>query len=150
MFSIDLGSDDCGGHAIVALRGELDLVDAAAAAAALRTVAARQPRIIVDLTRLEFIDASGVAALSHGRVDARNAGGDLVLAAPQQRVRRVLTIIWEAGDAGLPSSVAEAAGIAGDPQRPVVPIHRQPTRMRWQRVVMSARAWSDARLPEAG
>jgi anti-sigma B factor antagonist len=145
MFSMDLGSDDCGGHAIVALRGELDLVDAAAVAAALRTVAARQARVIVDLTRLEFIDASGVAALSRGRVDARKAGGDLVLAAPQQRVRRVLTIIWDAGDAGVASSVAQAAASAGYPQRPVVPIQRQPTRMRWQRIIMSARAWSDAR-----
>jgi anti-sigma B factor antagonist len=145
MFSMDLGSGDCGGHAIVALRGELDLVDAAAVASALRTVVARQPRIIADLTRLAFIDASGVAALSRGRVDARNAGGDLVLAAPQQRVRRVLTIIWEAGDAGLPSSVVEAAASAGDPQWPVVPIQRQPTRMRWQRIIMSARTWSDAR-----
>ncbi len=146
MFIMELGSGECGGHAVVALQGELDLVDAAAAAAALRAVAARQPRIIADLTRLEFIDASGVAALSRGRVAARDAGGDLILAAPRQQVRRILTIIWVAGDAGLPSSVAAAAASAGGFRRPDVPAQRQPTRMRWQRIVMGARTWSDVRL----
>jgi anti-anti-sigma factor len=59
MLEMDLGSGECGGYAIVALRGELDLVDATAVAAALRAVAAREPRIIVDLAGLEFIDVSG-------------------------------------------------------------------------------------------
>jgi len=95
MFSMDLGSGECGGHVVVALRGELDLVDAAAVAAALETVAACEPRIIVDLAGLEFIDASGIAALSRGRRHARDAGGDLLLAGPQRLVRRVLAIIWE-------------------------------------------------------
>jgi hypothetical protein len=56
---------------------------AAAVTAALRGVAAREPRIIMDLAGLEFIDASGVAALA------------------------------------------------------VVPIARQPTKMRWQRIAMN-------------
>ena len=75
MFSMDLGSGESCGHVVVALYGELDLVDAAAVEAALKAVAAREPRIIVDLAGLEFIDASGVAALSRGRRHARNAGG---------------------------------------------------------------------------
>jgi anti-sigma B factor antagonist len=108
MFRMDLGSDESRGHVVVALHGELDLADAAAVAAALKAVAAREPRIIVDLSGLEFIDASGVAALSRGRRQARNAGGDLLLAAPQRRVRLVLAIIWEAGGSGLHVSVAEA------------------------------------------
>ena len=85
MFSMDLDSGESGGYVVVALRGELDLVDAAAVAAALGAVAAREPRIIVDLAGLEFIDASGVGALARGRRRARNAGGDLLLAAPQRR-----------------------------------------------------------------
>ena len=95
MFSMDLGSGESRGYAVVALRGELDLLDAGAVAAALGAVAAREPRIIVDLAELEFIDASGIAALSRGRRHARNAGGDLLLAAPQGLVRRVLAIICE-------------------------------------------------------
>ena len=66
MFSVDLSTREFDGHVVVALRGELDLVDAAGVAAALVTVAARAPEIIVDLTALEFIDSSGVAALARG------------------------------------------------------------------------------------
>jgi anti-sigma B factor antagonist len=99
-------------------------VDAAAVAAALRAVAAREPRIIVDLAGLEFIDASGIAALSRGRRHARNAGGDLLLAAPQRLVRRVLAILWEDGGFAVHASVAEAAASAGAARQVVVPIRR--------------------------
>ena len=49
MFSVDLSTRECDGHVVVALGGELDLVDASVVAAALVTVAAREPEIIVDL-----------------------------------------------------------------------------------------------------
>jgi anti-sigma B factor antagonist len=140
MFSMDLGTSRACGHVVVALHGELDLVDAPAVAAALRAVAAREPRIIVDLAGLEFIDASGVAALARGRRHARNAGGDLLLAAPQRQVRLVLSIIWEAGGAGLHASVAQAAASARASRQAVVPIQRQPARMRWQRTAVHAPA----------
>jgi anti-sigma B factor antagonist len=140
MFSMDLGSGESCGHVVVALHGELDLVDAAAVAAALRLVVAREPRIIVDLAGLEFIDASGVAALSRGRRHARDAGGDLLLAAPRRLVRRVLAIIWEAGDSAVHASVAAAVASAGASRQMIVPIQRQPTKMRWQRIAMNASA----------
>jgi len=92
VFSTDLSTRSYDGRAVVALRGELDLADATAVAAALAAVTAREPQIIVDLAGLEFIDSSGVAALARGRRQARQAGGDLVLAAPQQKVMRVLAI----------------------------------------------------------
>jgi anti-sigma B factor antagonist len=137
MFSMDLGSGESCGHVVVALHGELDLVDAAAVAAALRLVVAREPRIIVDLAGLEFIDASGVAALSRGRGHARNAGGYLLLAAPQRQVRRVLAIIWEVDGSAVHASVTAAAASAGASRQAVVPIPRQPTKMRWQRIAMN-------------
>jgi anti-sigma B factor antagonist len=137
MFSMNLGSGESCGHAVVALRGELDIVDAPTVAAALGVVVAREPRIIVDLTGLEFIDASGVAALSRGRRDARDAGGDLLLAAPQRQVRLVLAIIWEAGGSGPYSSVAEAAASAATFRPGVALIRRQPAKVRWQRMAMN-------------
>jgi len=140
MFSMDLGSGESRGHVVVALRGELDLLDAAAVAAALRTVAAREPRIIVNLAGLEFIDASGVAALLRGRRHARAAGGDLLLAAPRGLVRRVLAIIWEGDGIAVHASVAEAVASTGASRRPGVPIPRQPAKMRWQRVAMNPSA----------
>jgi anti-sigma B factor antagonist len=92
MFSVDLSTREGDGHVIVALRGELDILDAASVAGALAAVTAREPRVIVDLAGLGFIDASGLAALVSGWKHARHAGGDLLLAAPQQRVLRVLTV----------------------------------------------------------
>jgi anti-anti-sigma factor len=112
MFRMDPGPGAPGGHAVVALTGELDLLDAAAVAAALKALAARHPRIIADLAGLEFIDASGIAALSRGRRHARTAGGDLLLAAPQPRVRRILAILWEADGLPVHASVAQAAASA--------------------------------------
>src|SRR5512146_1574660 len=122
MFSMDLDSSESGGHVVVALRGELDLLDAGATAAALEAVAAREPRIIVDLAGLQFIDASGIAALSRGRRHARNAGGDLLLAAPQRRVRRVLAILRELDGFAVHASVADAAASAGASWQAVAPI----------------------------
>ena len=130
MLDMDLGSGECRGYAVVALRGELDLMDAAVVADALEAFAAREPRIIVDLSGLEFIDASGVVALSRVRRYARDAGGDMLLASPQRMVRRVLAIIWEGDGFAVHASVAEAAASAAAFRQAVVPIGRQPTRMR--------------------
>src|SRR5258706_16422091 len=80
------------GQVVVALRGKLDELDAASLAAALAEVAAREPVIIVDLAGLAFIDSSGVEALVLVRKQARQAGGDLLLAAPQAPVMRFLTV----------------------------------------------------------
>lgn len=125
MFRMDLGSGECGGHVVVALRGELDVLYAPAVATALEALAARRPRIIVDLARLEFIDASGMAALARGRRRARKGGGDLLLAAPRRPVRRVLAIIWEADGFAIHASVAEAAASAGARPVTVAPVDRR-------------------------
>ena len=117
MFSTNLSTRSCDGRAVVALRGELDLVDAAAVAAALTAVAAREPQIIVDLAGLEFIDSSGVTALARGRRRAWRAGGDLVLAAPQQKVLRVLAVIRLAEAFSVYATVEEAVGEAGHPRK---------------------------------
>ena len=111
MFRVNVGSREPG-RIVVSLRGELDLVDAAAVAAALGAVAARDLWIIVDLSGLEYIDAAGVAALTRGRRQARDAGGGLLLAAPQPQVQRVLSIIWETDCSGVQASVAAAAASA--------------------------------------
>ena len=61
MVSVDLSTCACGGPVIVALRGELDVVNAARVAAALSAVAARAHAIVVDLAGLdgEDIDQAG-------------------------------------------------------------------------------------------
>jgi anti-anti-sigma regulatory factor len=87
---------------------------------------------IVDLAGLEFIDSSGVAALARGRDLARQAGGELLLAAPQQQVLRVRTLT-RLGDAfPLHATVAEAAGRSRRMAAvPVLP--RRPSLASWPR-----------------
>jgi anti-sigma B factor antagonist len=119
MLSMNLSTSECHGRAVVALRGELGETDAASVAAALAGVAARTPEIIVDLAGLEFIDSSGLAALVLARVQARQAGGDLLLAAPRDQVLRVLGVIRLAEVFSVHASVEQAAGRS---RRAAVPV----------------------------
>jgi anti-sigma B factor antagonist len=130
MFRMELDSGKSGGHVVVALRGELDLTDAANVTAALGALTALEPRIIVDLSRLEFIDAAGVAALAQGRRQARDAGGDLLLADPQRQVQRVLALIWGAGGSGIHASVAEQPPVRGSARQVAAPTRRRPAKIR--------------------
>jgi anti-sigma B factor antagonist len=118
MATAGLSTREYGGH-VVAFRGELDIADAAGVMAVLAAAAAGNPRIIVDLAALEFIDSSGVAALVRGRNLAQRAGGNLLLAAPRGPVRRLLDLTGLIGVFSVRASVDEAVQAAGC-SRPVV------------------------------
>jgi anti-sigma B factor antagonist len=93
MFNIDLSVGDFDGYAVVALRGELDLLDTSDVASHLiAAVAAYGPSIIVDLAGLRFIDSCGLGVLVRVLRWTRESGGDLSLAAPRRQVRQVLGI----------------------------------------------------------
>jgi anti-sigma B factor antagonist len=119
--SMNLSTREGDGKA-VRCEGKLEVADAASVAAALAAVAARAPEIIVDLAGLEFIDSSGMAALVLARVQARRAGGDLLLAAPHDQVLRVLAVIRLADVFCVHASVEEAAGSAACSRRAAVPV----------------------------
>ena len=57
-----------------------------------RTVREGTRRIVVDLGATEFVDSSGLGALIGGLKTARQAGGDLRLAAAGEQVRTVLAL----------------------------------------------------------
>ena len=115
MCSVDLVPGECDALVVVALRGELDVADAVRVVAELSVVAAYKRDIIVDLTELEFIDSSGLAALVRVRKRAQHGGGDLLLAAPQQQVRRLLTLTRLIDVFSVHASVDEAARSASRP-----------------------------------
>lgn len=48
--------------------------------------------VVVDLSSIEFIDSSGLGGLISGLKTAREAGGDLRIAAPSEQVRLVLQL----------------------------------------------------------
>jgi anti-sigma B factor antagonist len=111
--SLEFRTRESDGRVVVVLRGELDVADAALVVAALTGVAARARQIIVDLAGLEFIDSSGLATLARVRQHARHAGGDLLLAAPQQQVLRVLAVTRLIEVFSVHACVEDAAGSAG-------------------------------------
>jgi anti-anti-sigma factor len=80
-------------HAVVALRGELDLAGAGQLRARLRTACEEnEGRVVLELSELAFVDSTGLAILVEYHEKTRVAGGRLTLVAPQPAVVRVLRI----------------------------------------------------------
>jgi anti-sigma B factor antagonist len=81
------------GHAVVELRGELDLSNAPALRERLLDIAATQSAsLILDLSGLTFMDSTGISVLVAAERRAHQLGGSLSLAGPQKVVARVLHI----------------------------------------------------------
>lgn len=113
MVSVELSTPVDDRQIVAVLRGELDVTEAASVAASLAVAADTGRDVIVDLEGLEYIDSSGLAALARARQHARRAGFDLLLAAPQRRVLRMLTITRLIDVFTVHACVDEAAGVAG-------------------------------------
>lgn len=78
---------------ILTLEGKLNMVAAPDLREEIHSaVAAGNIRIAVDLTGVDFIDSSGLGALINGLKSARQAGGDLRIAAPGKQIRLVLEL----------------------------------------------------------
>jgi anti-sigma B factor antagonist len=81
------------GIGVIAPEGRLNMVSAKQLTAAVAgLIDAGVPRIVVDLVATEFMDSSGLGALIAGLKSARQAGGDLRLARPNEQVRTVLSL----------------------------------------------------------
>jgi anti-sigma B factor antagonist len=146
---VELKVGGFGGHAVVALHGDLDLASVPAVVSHLIAgVEACGPSVIVDLAGLEFIDCCGLGVLVRVRKWTREGGGDLLLAAPQQHVRRLLRLTGLEGVFSMYSSVEQAASgaklarpvWAGAPWRPM------PSRLP---ALASAPRWYAVRAPAA-
>ena len=81
------------GTVVVQPKGRLNMVAAPSLRKQLHgIVEGGHARIVVDLSATEFIDSSGLGALISGLKVARQAGGDLRIAAPTRQVRTVLEL----------------------------------------------------------
>ena len=81
------------GPNVLVLRGEIDLHVSPAVAKSLRAILVDRPgRVIVDLSHVKYIESSGLAVLIEGLQDARDYGGELVLAGLQESVRDIFEI----------------------------------------------------------
>ena len=85
-----------GSTATVELCGELDLATAQSLRSCLAPLVqdARAPdRLVLDLTDLTFLDASGISALLTVQRTLAARGGELVLRSPSRLVRRVVRVL---------------------------------------------------------
>jgi anti-sigma B factor antagonist len=115
MAGMDLSSRVCDAHVVVALCGELDYVNAADAEAAIIAVMARGQSLIVDMSALDFIDCSSLSILLRVQRLARQAGGDVVLAAPQRHALRLLALTGKDHTFCVHPSVQAAVTSIGSP-----------------------------------
>jgi anti-anti-sigma factor len=86
------------GHQIVAIAGDIDACSAPAMLAYVLNAAADSgdgaggSDLVMDLSAVTFMDASGLSALTRADGSARRAGRHLRLAAPTARIARLLAI----------------------------------------------------------
>ncbi|MGK2869304.1 MAG: STAS domain-containing protein [Mycobacterium sp.] len=81
------------GVTVVKPAGRLNMVAAPTLRKELHTIVdSGQSRVVVDLSEVDFIDSSGLGALISGLKIARQAGGDLRIAAPTLQVITVLEL----------------------------------------------------------
>jgi anti-sigma B factor antagonist len=79
--------------AVLALRGEVDVSTAPKLRQQLVELATEgRPWVVVDLSEVAFLDSTGLGVLVSGLRRFRLLGGDLILAAAQPRILRVLEI----------------------------------------------------------
>lgn len=81
------------GVVVLATTGRFNMVSAPRIKTRIdETVASGSTRIVVDLTGVEFMDSSGLGALIGGLKSARQASGDLRIAAAGEQVVTVLRL----------------------------------------------------------
>jgi anti-anti-sigma factor len=80
------------GHAVVRVRGEVDLVARPELTAALNDALDKSPELVVDLSETTFFDASGLAAIVTAYERAKRRGGAVSVRSPSVMTRRVLEI----------------------------------------------------------
>jgi anti-sigma B factor antagonist len=91
---MDLHTETIDGKvAVIRPHGRLTMISTAGLRALVSdTVEGGQHNIVVDLSKTEFIDSSGLGALIAGLKTARQAGGDLRIACPTEQVEMVLKL----------------------------------------------------------
>lgn len=80
-----------GGEVVLSPTGRLNLTTAAQLRQCVATeVEQGRARVVLDLAGVSFVDSSGLGAMVSGLKTARQAGGDLRIAAAGEQVRTVL------------------------------------------------------------
>ena len=138
MPGVELKASVRDGIVVVVLRGELDVTGAADAEAAIAALVAPGQTLIIDSSALDFMDCSSLRALLRVQALARRGGGDVVLAAPQPHLLRLLAL----------TGTDEVFCVQASVEAAVASIASRRTRYGWQRLaVRTARPGRTAPSP---
>jgi anti-anti-sigma factor len=101
--------DNIDDSVVVTVRGSLDMDSATVLTTTLEQVLDRPfPRVVVDLSGVEFCDSTGLSAFVVGHNRAAAAGGWLRLAAPGEWLAGLLETVGITGRLGIHPNVAAA------------------------------------------
>ena len=101
--------DNTDASVVVTVRGNLDIASAPVLTTTLDQVLERPaPRVVVDLSGVEFCDSTGLSAFEIGHNQAAAAGGWLRIAAPTAWMSRLLDTIGLTGRLAVYPGVADA------------------------------------------
>jgi anti-anti-sigma factor len=115
--NFDLSTSLAGSQLIVALRGQLDALNAALAVAAVAALMTVGQLVILDLAALDFIDCCALRALTELRTRLQLSGGEVLVAAPTVQVQRLLALTGLDAWFGVHLTVAAAvASTHGTPE----------------------------------
>jgi anti-sigma B factor antagonist len=90
---LQIQSARSGSKHVVELAGELDLAGSSNAGEELRRVEATDAQeIVLDVSKLTFIDAAGIRVLLEAEARSRSDSGRLRVTQPQRKVKRVLQL----------------------------------------------------------
>ena len=107
--TLRLSDSPAGSALVLQVEGELDAFTVPRFAERLAgTITSGNVDVVIDLAGVSFIDSAGLSALLNGVRRATHRGGSLVLAAPSERVKRVLEVTGLAGTFGLYATVDAA------------------------------------------
>jgi anti-sigma B factor antagonist len=80
-------------HAVVTVAGEIDLYTAPRLQAEFtRLLQDAPPRVVIDMSSVDFCDSTGMNVLLSGLKRMRERGGELEVAAPRPAVRKILQV----------------------------------------------------------
>src|SRR6267142_6680789 len=78
---------------VLPLEGEIDLHNAPGVAESRRTMIAKKPeRVVIDLTKVTYLDSSGLAVLIEGMQNVQEYGGKFAVAGAQESVKHIFDI----------------------------------------------------------
>lgn len=113
--ALSLVTRDDRGWTVVSLTGEIDVATAPRLREHLAAACASAPRIIVDLTHVDFLDSAGLGVLAGAMKRARFRGRTLRLVCPCRQIRNVLVMTGLAKVFWIHDTLDDAAGGTQNP-----------------------------------